>query len=450
MCLVSVLPKGTEKLSKEVESFVDKGITTNDHGSGIMWKKNGTKFVNIKKGLNSFDAIMEAIEKSKVTVDDELVIHHRIGTCGEKTALNTHPFLVSPDKTIMENTSGKFQLPAMAHNGIFHAFTNKNSRYNDTFHFVNEFLALPGLMTLLKEQPEKFRQLFSDKIGFNRLAFLFPDRDVLMLGDFVKCNGYFHSNDGFKEYVRDEGGSSFSNRNKGSNNCITRNLNPPEHIMSSEEIWAEWYDEQERIANMNKIKYGPKAISTDALTKASRSFDNERRQIVLYYNDIMITENNAHHFMFALIDTVESQPELRFAASYATEGFENGEKDIFVFDYPKGKDLLLVNSEEFLMKTKYHVKKEFEVFYNSLDKLNKHTNGHPSKSLLKKMNNVLSKNWNKKTITFKDYGVFTWGDLNYYYSKHSKALAAKKEVDKAEKRAERLEQTHEEVYKNLI
>ena len=39
-----------------------------------------------------------------------------------------------------------------------------------------------------------------DKLSWSRLAFLFPDRDVVLLGDFTLDQGYYFSNGTYKDY----------------------------------------------------------------------------------------------------------------------------------------------------------------------------------------------------------------------------------------------------------
>lgn len=48
-----------------------------------MHKKEGEYFVHVEKGFFKFDELMAAIEKANLKDEDELVIHHRIGTSGK-------------------------------------------------------------------------------------------------------------------------------------------------------------------------------------------------------------------------------------------------------------------------------------------------------------------------------------------------------------------------------
>ncbi len=410
------MPKGTSKKGKKVEAFIQKGLNSNTDGSGIMWKKNGTKFVHIKKGLKTFDDIIEAIEKAKLTEEDELVIHHRIGTCGETTALNTHPFLVSEDIKTMENIAGKFSLPAMAHNGVFYSYSSKNSRYNDTFHFVNEFLALPGLMTLLKERPKEFKDLFDTKIARNKLAFLFPDRDLLTVGDFVMDEGYLHSHEGYKVATHDVGGSSW----KRPVNTPFKEVQPPRDYNT----WEDYYAEQDRVlanrlASVEEFNnsYNSKAINAARPTVGNKK---QKSQIVLYKNDIQITSKNHNHFIFILTNPIKDYPNLTLNQGYAFETmFEDDEPTNFIYEYPNGRELILIRNKEFLENSKYHVKEAFEDDYKALGSLVKHIAGNPSKSVLKKIERTLANQFNKTEVKFKNYGFFNRKDLCYLHRTYS-------------------------------
>ena len=48
-------------------------------------------------------------------------------------------------------------------------------------------------------------------IDTDKIALLFPDRDLELIGKWVEDNGYFHSNTGYKSYTFDRGGISTRN-----------------------------------------------------------------------------------------------------------------------------------------------------------------------------------------------------------------------------------------------
>lgn len=211
MCLITAAPKGTKKRGKDLESFIKNGMESNTDGSGFAYKRNGQSLVNIHKGFRDFNEMVDAIDKLKLKEEDELIIHHRIGTSGLKNEYNMHPFAVSESDSVLQTTKGSLNVPLMAHNGVFYKFTDRSSNFNDTYHFVQKFIAIPEITSLLTRDPSKFKELFDSMLGTNRLAFLFPNRDMVLIGDFKSEDGYYHSNGGYKRFVYDYGGSSQNN-----------------------------------------------------------------------------------------------------------------------------------------------------------------------------------------------------------------------------------------------
>lgn len=208
MCLITAAPKGTKKRGKDLELFIKNGMDSNTHGSGFAYKRDGQSVVNIHKGFTSAEEIVKAIDKLKLKEDDELIIHHRIGTSGLQNEINMHPFAVSQDDEVLQTVRGQVTTPVMAHNGVFYRFTDRNSNFNDTYHFVQKFISIPEVKDLLVRDPAKFKELFDGLISTNKLAFLFPQRDMVLIGNFKTEDGYYHSNGGYKKYVFDRGGSS--------------------------------------------------------------------------------------------------------------------------------------------------------------------------------------------------------------------------------------------------
>lgn len=218
MCLITAVPKGKNKKAIDLESFIRHGMSTNTHGSGYAYKKEGSKRVFLSKGYTDADVLLESLASENLHESAELIIHHRIGTSGKRADFNMHPFLISQDENIIKKTRGLFEHAAMAHNGIMGEFEESGSDYNDTFLFVKNFIAIPEIFKFLKENPKQFSTRYKGVIGGEKLAFLFPDRDMILLGNFQEDNGYYHSNGGYKSYVYDRGGSSNHNTNRVSQN----------------------------------------------------------------------------------------------------------------------------------------------------------------------------------------------------------------------------------------
>lgn len=221
MCVISVLPKGTEKHTDEVEKFITSGYHSNTQGSGFMWKKNGTDRVGISKGYFDLNKLIKDYNNMKFTIDDEVVVHHRIGTSGAKDGANTHPFFVHEDIKICTQEDGIEKLVGVCHNGVFgHSKINKymTTGYSDTVAFANKYMTQPGLLQLLTDNPDTFETVTDDFVDGDKLCFLFPDRDLVMIGNYIEDNGYYHSNTGYKRYTHNVGGVEYPTYGYGNYN----------------------------------------------------------------------------------------------------------------------------------------------------------------------------------------------------------------------------------------
>lgn len=217
MCLISVCPKGTSKNSEQVHKFITRGAETNKCGSGIMWKINSKKTIHIKKGFFNIQELHDFVTKLNLGLEDELVIHHRTRTQGNTDKENTHPFIISADHATCVALEGEFNLPMLAHNGMFSDLREHEvAGYSDTYAFTKGIMSKKIIMQLLEEEPTLFKKCVADNWGWSKIAVLHPKKDVIMIGDFVKAEDelvagafYYHSNGGYKSYLEDKGGSSF-------------------------------------------------------------------------------------------------------------------------------------------------------------------------------------------------------------------------------------------------
>lgn len=209
MCLVSVCPKGTKKYTEEVENFIRAGFHSNLQGSGFMFKRHGETTITIKKGFFNLQALYDALEAADLKDEDELVIHHRVSTGGQISGPNCHPFVLSSIHEEVCMTDGVTEKACLAHNGVFRCIDKyevKNPNFSDTYAFSRYILSNPNILKLLEEDTDLFSFLFDRFLGWSKLAILFPNRDVLMFGDFVEENGYYHSNQGYCRLIYNRGG----------------------------------------------------------------------------------------------------------------------------------------------------------------------------------------------------------------------------------------------------
>lgn len=208
MCLVSICPKGTAKDTEEVYNFIRSGAKSNGAGSGFMYKKNGSQLVTVKKGYFDVEKLIADLKLSKLTVDDELVIHHRIPTSGDRNDINTHPFVCSNIHEEVCNVDITINKPVLAHNGMFdiEKYRKINPNMSDTYAFARYILGNENILKLLYQDKELFEFALEDVLGSNKIAILFPDRDYMKIGYFIEDKGYYHSNSGYNRYVHNAGG----------------------------------------------------------------------------------------------------------------------------------------------------------------------------------------------------------------------------------------------------
>lgn len=210
MCLISVLGKGTTKYSEEVTGFLKRGMDSNGDGSGFMYKRDGGNTVVVRKGFFKFDELMAALNSAELKDSDELVVHHRIGTSGLVSAENTHPFIISHVHDTIVQTDAKVNLPCLVHNGMFSELEKHeriNPNFSDTYAFARYIMT--NAIDLYTLETDLFKKALRPVIGGSKICVVYPHRDLIMLGDFVEDNGYFHSHRGYKPFSTyvDRGGS---------------------------------------------------------------------------------------------------------------------------------------------------------------------------------------------------------------------------------------------------
>lgn len=207
MCQLIACKKGTDKNSEFLFKAIRTASIRNDDGIGYAYKKNKQNKVFISKGYKEVEFFISCLKKKKLTVNDELIIHLRIGNKGAKTAQMTHPFVLSNDTETILTTDEFVELGVMAHNGTLFDYAEYTSSFSDTFYFVQKFMYIPEIQSLLKRDVELFTTTFKSILRSNKLAFIFPDSPLVTIGDFKEDEGYLFSNDSYKRTdFRDEGG----------------------------------------------------------------------------------------------------------------------------------------------------------------------------------------------------------------------------------------------------
>lgn len=107
------------------DSALRNSFINNSDGSGIAYTKDNQLI--IEKGIFDIDEFINVVRKAEKICDNNLLIHCRIGTSGNKDELNTHPFYINNNVCLM-------------HNGILDINVPRDSRINDTQIYINRYL----------------------------------------------------------------------------------------------------------------------------------------------------------------------------------------------------------------------------------------------------------------------------------------------------------------------
>jgi len=157
--------------------YLENSAETNPDGMGATWIGEKGNVV-VYRSMENFEQFINKIEKRcPKWKDKDIIFHFRILTSGKKNIDNCHPFIINEQLS-------------MAHNGTIRSYVKADSEYSDTYHF-NEHL--------LKTLPKNFIvnngiiNLINEKIGNNKLAFMYSGRktnNIIIIGE---ERGFFHN-----------------------------------------------------------------------------------------------------------------------------------------------------------------------------------------------------------------------------------------------------------------
>lgn len=203
MCLIIYAPKGTDKNQEFLEEAIKKAAEFNKDGMGYAVKYSDNALW-INKGFFDVEEFIKDIKENDIKEDDELLIHLRIGNVGEVDVSMCHPFLISnvPDE-IVTTDEGWVDKPVLAHNGTMSKYKVKDSKYSDTFHFIEQVLSKDSVMNFMVSDSETFDDLMQSHLLSSRLAVMFPDeRETVLLGTWYNEEGFMFSKNYYEEYFK--------------------------------------------------------------------------------------------------------------------------------------------------------------------------------------------------------------------------------------------------------
>jgi hypothetical protein len=191
MCIICVKPKN--KAIPTVE-YLTACFKNNPDGAGFMYPQNGK--IRVLKGFMTLESLLNALNEIPDSKKIPIVIHFRYGTHGSKSAANTHPFPISGSFNDLKLLDTEVER-AIVHNGIMYQYGSKNASLSDSAFFAK---LLSGLRT-----DRAIKRAIEAHKNYGKFAVMSADEkngaNLLRIGDFVKFNGCFWSNYGFRPAI---------------------------------------------------------------------------------------------------------------------------------------------------------------------------------------------------------------------------------------------------------
>ena len=261
MCIIAIKPAGKKMFDEEA---ITRMFNKNPDGAGLCFYSPKDKCVKIRKGFMDVNSLLTYLGKYDFT-KVPVILHFRIGTSGHKNEANCHPYAVS-----MENpTRGNCDL-AVAHNGIMTDYNPPvGADYNDTRNFIMKVLTKLPKNFLLNEG---ICSLIGNSINGSRLAFLDDKGKIFTIGNFIEDDGYYYSNNGYKEYKPSYYSytypTSYTNCEQGS----LFDLEEEGETAAEDEYYDEMYDYYLQTTNMLLERAGtPVRVSESEYIKMKRA-----------------------------------------------------------------------------------------------------------------------------------------------------------------------------------
>lgn len=197
MCIIVAKPAG---IDMPTHATIKRCFDRNRDGAGFMLLRKKADHILIDKGFMSLHAFKKALKKVEPSTDDIVVMHFRITTSGGTCTEMCHPFPISSDRKVIRKLIGRFEGTCFAHNGIISELNGNEKDMSDTAIFSRDYLSDEAVYGSIYESPA-MQSLLMKYVGHSKLSFLNPDKGLLLLGNFIKSDGVYYSNDGFKPPV---------------------------------------------------------------------------------------------------------------------------------------------------------------------------------------------------------------------------------------------------------
>lgn len=234
MCLLMMKPSGVVYNHELLLRAIESGIVTNRDGIGGAVRKSSSHILRMSKGHfnHSKQDFYRWLKSQDIQAEDEVLVHLRWGTNGSRTIYNQHPYILGEKSTMsrigivseLTTEDDDVKTGIFAHNGIFSGYEYEcfDEGLSDTYNWGLSYFRSDKQIEALKNAPQALiatNLTLANSLKGEKVCFMFPDREMIILGNFIDDEGYLFSNSGYKSYTEDRGGSS----NKGSESNLLRN-----------------------------------------------------------------------------------------------------------------------------------------------------------------------------------------------------------------------------------
>lgn len=263
MCIIAIKPKNKDLQDKEI---LRTCFMRNTDGAGYMFVNKD--HVEIKKGFMTFDEFYNSLitdYKENNLKNQNLVMHFRIGTSGKSKLGCTHPFAITNNYDVLNETRVQANI-GVCHNGIISNYNDRNGKYSDTQIYIAKVLTPLIKLNINSYKFKDIQEIIKDTTN-SKWAILDKFDDVYTIGDFVEDNGYLYSNSTYKPYVA------------------------PKQL-----YYGGWYDDDEYEEKWWKSYYKHKATKD---TKQVKTYRPLKKNNVFISDDVpykVITEDNTYYF----------------------------------------------------------------------------------------------------------------------------------------------------------
>lgn len=249
MCVIVYKPVGQ---NEPTISILEKCFKINPDGAGYMLPLNNK--VVIRKGFMTFEEFKkdyyDFIYKNEIdVVKTPIVYHFRITTQGGVKRELTHPYPICDTYEEMRKCVNTCDI-ALAHNGVI-SLTSQNwyyrkeqPTYNDTMTFIKDYASLLIANNLYFASHKNTCILLERLIGASRLAIMNKLGYVKLIGEFVKRDGIFYSNNHVFETPRTYV-STYTPRYTSKDTYMDTNVHKSsDQIVDNDNDYSDYYDEE--------------------------------------------------------------------------------------------------------------------------------------------------------------------------------------------------------------